>query len=130
MPIEAINPPTAKSTYERFHFSQAVCAGDLVICSGQIGLAANGRPPAEIEDEFHTAWRAVGQVLDAAGLGYADIVEYTTFHVGLQAHMATFMKVRDQYITEPWPAWTAIGITELAVPNAHVEIRVIAQRHP
>jgi enamine deaminase RidA (YjgF/YER057c/UK114 family) len=128
MPLETINPPTAKSTYERFHFSQAVRAGNLVICSGQIGLAANGRPPAEIEDEFRAAWRAVGHVLTAAGLGYADIVEYTTFHVGLQAHMGTFMKVRDEYVTEPWPAWTAIGITELAVPGAHVEIRVIAQR--
>ena len=32
------------------------------------------------------------------------------------------------FLSEPWPAWTAIGITELAVPGAHVEIRVTAQK--
>ena len=41
--------------------------------------------------------------------------------------MADFMEVRDKYLREPWPAWTAIGITELAVPGAHVEIRVTAK---
>ncbi|MBW1852913.1 MAG: RidA family protein, partial [Deltaproteobacteria bacterium] len=38
-----------------------------------------------------------------------------------------FMKARDEVLSEPWPAWTAIGISELAVPGARVEIRVIAQ---
>ncbi len=33
---------------------------------------------------------------------------------------------RDEFIRPPWPAWTAIGISELAVPGARVEIRVIA----
>jgi enamine deaminase RidA (YjgF/YER057c/UK114 family) len=37
------------------------------------------------------------------------------------------MKVRDEFLKAPWPAWTAIGITELAIPGAHVEIRVLAR---
>ena len=37
------------------------------------------------------------------------------------------MAVRDEFLSEPWPAWTAIGITELAMPGAHVEIRVTAK---
>ena len=56
------------------------------------------------------------------------VLEYTTYHVGLQSTMGTFMKVRDQFLKEPWPAWTAIGITELAAPGAHVEIRVTARK--
>jgi enamine deaminase RidA (YjgF/YER057c/UK114 family) len=126
--IDVINPASAKTMYDRFHFSQAVRAGDLLICSGQIGRGPDGRPPADVADEFRAAWRAVGDVLESAGLGFADIVEYTTFHVGLQTHIATFMQVRDEFLRAPWPAWTAIGITELALPGAHVEIRVIAQR--
>ena len=42
--------------------------------------------------------------------------------------MGDFMLVRDEYLAEPWPAWTAIGISELAVPGARVEIQVTARR--
>jgi enamine deaminase RidA (YjgF/YER057c/UK114 family) len=66
-------------------------------------------------------------VLEEAGLGFEDILEYTSYHVGLSEHIRAFMKSRDEVLSEPWPAWTAIGITELAVPGARVEIRVIAQ---
>ena len=37
------------------------------------------------------------------------------------------MEIRDQFLSEPWPAWTAIGISELAIPGAHVEIKVTAK---
>jgi enamine deaminase RidA (YjgF/YER057c/UK114 family) len=40
--------------------------------------------------------------------------------------MGDFMSVRDEVLSEPWPAWTAIGISELAIPGARVEIRVTA----
>ena len=90
-------------------------------------LHEGGKVPDDIKQEFHNAWAGVGNVLAAAGLGFGDIVECTTYHVGLQANMADFMAVRDEYLSEPWPAWTAIGITELAVPGAHVEIRVTAR---
>ncbi len=128
MSIQTINTPAAKTTYDRFHFSQAVRAGDIVVCAGQIGVGADGRPPADLTEEFRAAWRAVGAVLDAAGLAYSDILEYTSFHVGLQATLPAFMKARDEVLREPWPAWTAIGITELAIPGAHVEIRVTARQ--
>jgi enamine deaminase RidA (YjgF/YER057c/UK114 family) len=68
----------------------------------------------------------VGRILQEAGLDYTHIQEYTTYHVGLSQHMRTFMAVRDEFLDEPWPAWTAIGITELAVPGARVEVRVVA----
>lgn len=54
-------------------------------------------------------------------------MEFTTHHIGLQKHMAEFMSVRDEFLSEPWPAWAAIGITELAIPGAHVEIKVTAR---
>ena len=65
-------------------------------------------------------------MLAAAGLGYTEIAEMTTFHVGLRDHLATFLAVRDEFLSAPWPAWTAIGVSELAVSGARVEIKVIA----
>ena len=125
MPRDVILPEADRTAYQSFHFAPAVRAGGLVLCSGQIGMA-DGKVPDSAEDEFRCAWRAVGRVLQAAGLGYEDVQEITTYHVGLQRHLGAFMKVKDEFIAEPYPVWTAIGITELAVPNARVEIRVTA----
>ena len=61
-------------------------------------------------------------------MSLADVIEMTTFHVGLQQHLETFLGVKDRYLNEPYPAWTAIGISELAVAGGLVEIRVTARR--
>ena len=90
-------------------------------------MDAKGKVPESLEQDLQPACKKVGAVLKEAGASYADIVEYTTYHVGLQDHIGAFSAVRDEYLDEPWPAWTAIGITELAVPNAHVEVKVVAR---
>lgn len=128
MPIDTIVPESDKSLYNNFHFAPAVRSGNLVICSGVIGSGGDGKVPEAAADEFRLAWQGVGQVLEEAGLNYSNIVEYTTFHVGLNDHLADFMKARDEVLSEPWPAWTAIGVTELAVRGGRVEIRVIAEK--
>lgn len=127
MTRDVIVPEGDQALYDNFHFAQAVRAPNgLVLCSGQIGTEANGKVPDSAEDEFRNAWQAVGKVLTAAGMDYTNIIEYTTFHVGLQNHLAAFMKVRDEFVQEPWPAWTAIGVSELAVGGARCEVRVVA----
>ncbi len=128
MSRDIILPDSSRGVYDAFHFAPGVRVGDLVVLSGQIGTTASGQIPQDAAEEFRNAWNAVGAVLNAAGLNFDAIVEYTTFHVGLREHLATFMKVRDEFIQEPWPAWTAIGVSELAVPGARVEIRVMARR--
>ena len=111
--------------YDAYHFAPAVRANGLLLCSGQIGTSPDGSVADSPLDEFRQAWVHVGRVLEHAGLSYDNILEYTTYHVGLQEHLQDFMKARDEVIREPWPAWTAIGVSELAVPGARVEIRVV-----
>ena len=127
MSIDTVVPESGKSAYKHFHFSQAVKSGGLLLCSGQVGTNPDHSIPESAEDEFRNAWQAVGEVLKEAGLGFEDIVEYTSYHVELGKNMKAFMKARDEVLSEPWPAWTAIGIKELFMPGARVEIRVIAQ---
>ena len=127
MPIKNLVTEAGQLAYDRFHFSEAVESGGLLFCSGIIGTGPKGRVPEDITEEFRNAWQGVGALLAAAGLSYEHIVECTTYHVQLQKHLPTFMSVRDQFLSEPWPAWTAIGITELAIPGAHAEIRITAE---
>ena len=123
-----IVPPSQQSFYDNFHFAPAVDDGDHLRCSGVIGIdMKTGGVSADPATQFTQAFDNLAQVLEAGGARFADITEMTTFHVGLQAHLATFMAVKDKYVREPYPAWTAIGITELAVPGGLVEIRVTAR---
>ncbi len=65
-------------------------------------------------------------MLEAAGADFGDVVEITTFHVGME-HLAVFGTVKADFLKEPFPAWTAIGVSELAIPGALVEIRATAR---
>ena len=128
MAIKSVVTESGKFAFDNFHFSQAVESNGFLLCSGVIGTGADRKLPDDVKEEFRCAWQSIGKVLAEAGLDFSDIVEYTSYHVGLQSHIADFMAVRDEFLSAPWPSWTAIGITELAVPGAHVEIRVTAQK--
>lgn len=145
-------PDGLKGVYETWHFAPAVVARGMIYCSGIIGTSPDGEAPGESglegarktlersndapidalvavrdpEAQFATAFEALKAILAEAGAGLADLVEITTYHVDMAEHMANFVRVRDRYLCEPYPAWTAIGVSALAVPGGLVEIRAIA----
>ena len=124
MGFESVVTPSGKFAYDRMHFSQATSSGGFLFLSGVIGTGEKGKLPAEQSEEFHNAWKSIGEILAEVNADYGDIVECTTYHVDINSHIGEFSAIREEYISDPWPAWTAIGITELLVPGAHVEIRV------
>lgn len=113
--------------YDQYHFAPAIKDGDRLYCSGVIGVGPDGKAPEDPEAQFTQAFESVQSVLTTAGVSFSEVVEMTTFHVGLRAHLATFMKVKDRYMKAPYPAWTAIGVSELAFPGGLVEVKVIAR---
>ena len=124
---DVVVPAGMEMAYEQFHFAPAIRSGRWLRCSGQLGTGAKFEAVADPEAQFAQAFENVKSVLAAAELDFGDVVEVTTFHVGLREHLATFMAGKDRYLEAPYPAWTAIGVVELAVPNALVEIRVTAR---
>jgi enamine deaminase RidA (YjgF/YER057c/UK114 family) len=65
-------------------------------------------------------------VLEAAGASLADVVELMTFHTDLRGEMQAFASVKDEYFRDRYPSWTAVGVTQLALPELCVEIRAVA----
>jgi len=122
MAIDVIVPDSARATYDSWHFAPAVRHGDLIFFSGVIGSGESA------EDEFRNAWKSLGEVLAAAGVGFEDIVDSTLYVVDLQKNAATMAKVKDEFIKEPYPASTWIGITELVIPGTRAEIKVTARK--
>lgn len=90
-------------------------------------MRLDGSISDDIEEQVRQAFRTIEKSLDAAGLSFSDIIDMTTYHVELRSRLDAFMKVKDEFIGEPYPAWTAVGVTELAVQGALIEIRVIAK---
>ena len=127
--VQRIIPKSMQAFYDGYHFAPAIIDGDQVRCSGVIGMnLADGTCSSDPAEQFDTAFSNLKVVLEESGVGFSDITEMTTFHVGLQGHLETFMGVKDKYMTEPYCAWTAIGCTELAIPGGIVEIRVTAKK--
>lgn len=113
-------PDGSQASYDRFHFAPAYRVGDALYVSGVIGAGES------LEDEFTNAFENLAAVLDAAGFSLADVVDMTSFHVNMSETLGAFMKARDAAMNEPWPAWTAIGCTELAIPSGRAEVKITA----
>ena len=122
-----IVPASQKALYDNFHFAPAVVDGQNLRCSGVIGMNPDGSVPGDPETQFAQAFASLGEVLKEAGADFSDITEMTTFHTALAESIGQFSQVKDRFIEEPYPAWTAVGTTELAMPGALVEIQVTAR---
>jgi enamine deaminase RidA (YjgF/YER057c/UK114 family) len=121
-----INPGSTKAMYDNFHFSQATRVGDMVWVSGQVGIDANMRPGKGLSEQARLAFAGVKTVLEAAGASLGDVVELTTFHIDLQGGSREFGAVKNEFFPSNYPSWTAVGVTQLAIPGLLVEIRAVA----
>ncbi|WP_454739219.1 RidA family protein [Cupriavidus necator] len=123
---QAIIPPGTQPFYDAFHFAPATRVGDTIWVSGQVGLDAQMKPGEGMEAQARLAFEALKGILAAAGASLADIVELNTFHTALRRDLEAFTKVKDEYIPSRYPSWTAVGVSELALPELCIEIRAVA----
>lgn len=121
--VETKNAPSAIGPY-----SQAVWAGELLFCSGQIPIdPATGKL---VEGDAATQARQVlsnvKAVLEAAGLGMENVVKATVFF----KDMADFQAVNEVYASffkPPYPARSGVEVARLP-RDVRVEIEVVARR--
>lgn len=130
MPKHALFPPEFQEAATRVKMSPAIVSGNHVFLTGTTGSDANGHMPADPEAQFRSAFDKIGLVLASGGLTFDAIVEMTTYHIGLRDHFALFDRIRLEYLTAPYPAWTAVEVAGLRREGAIVEIRVIATTAP
>jgi enamine deaminase RidA (YjgF/YER057c/UK114 family) len=125
---QTIAAPEFSHYPEEWHLSPILMSGEFAFLSGQTGTSPDGTVASDPEQQFRDAFSFLKANLSAAGLSFDDVVEMTTYHVDLRKHLPLFVKVKDEHIGAPYPAWTAIGVTELITEGTLVEIRVIARR--
>lgn len=126
MKQQRFNPPGLTKIAAANHFSSAVRVGDFVWVSGCVGLGPDGKPAAGMTGQARIAFENVSASLSSAGATLADVVELGTYHTDLQRDMRAFFAVKDEFFPKGFPAWTAVGVTQLALPGLLVEIRAVA----
>jgi 2-iminobutanoate/2-iminopropanoate deaminase len=121
--ISTTNAPAAVGPY-----SQAIVAGDLVFCAGQVPLdpATAEILQGTIEEQTERVLRNVGAVLDAAGVTFGDVVKTTVFLVDM-GDFAAMNGVYAGFFPDPPPARSTVAVAGLP-KGARVEIEVIARR--
>jgi reactive intermediate/imine deaminase len=118
-PIQTPHAPQAIGTY-----SQGVRAGETVYLSGQIGLdPATMQLVDGIDAQIHQVFRNLQSVSAAAGASLSDAVKLTVFLADL-GDFARLNDIMPQYVTAPYPARSAVGVSQLP-RGALVEIEAV-----
>ena len=108
-------------------YSQAIRSGDMVFCSGQLGLdPQTGELADGVEAQAERAMRNLQSVLDAAGLGFDDVVKTTIFLADI-ADFAAVNTVYGTFMPDPPPARSTVQVAALP-KGGRVEIEAIARR--
>lgn len=96
------------------HYSAGVRHGGLVYVSGQLGARADGTHTADepFEVQVRAALDNVLRVLDAAGLGPADVVKVTAYIVGVE-NWPRFNAIYAEVMGEAKPARAVVPVPEL-----------------
>ena len=108
-------------------YSQGIEAGSLVCLSGQIAIdpATGEVVPGDIRAQAEQVMQNIGAILEAAGLGYGDVVKTTCFLTDMK-DFAAFNAVYGRYFTDK-PARSCVGVASLP-KGALAEVEVTAVR--
>jgi enamine deaminase RidA (YjgF/YER057c/UK114 family) len=123
----AIVSATWEPFYKETQVPSAVLDGDQLHVSGHTGEDRDGSFPAQLEAQILNTFRNLTETLSAAGADWTDVVSLTSYHVGLRGQENALLRVAGEFMEPPFPAWTAVGVTELWPREAVLEISCVAR---
>lgn len=108
--------------------SQAIVSGDLVFVSGQVPSDPDTGETVDggIEQQTRQVFENLSAVLEASGSSLDNVVKSTVFLTDM-GDFDGMNEIYREYMNEPYPARSAIGVAELAA-DIRVEIEMIAER--
>ncbi len=119
--ISTVKAPAAIGPY-----SQAVQAGGLIFCSGQIALdpATGELVQGDVVAQAERVMENIAAVLAEAGAGFADVIKSTIYLVEM-GDFAVVNEVYGRYFSSHKPARSTVAVKSLP-RGALLEIEVVA----
>jgi enamine deaminase RidA (YjgF/YER057c/UK114 family) len=118
-------PKGTEMMRDQYHFSQGVQVGDTIYVSGQGGWDATFNITPDAGAQARQAFRNMATVLKEAGASLDDVVEVTSYHLDMD-QMGVVVEAMKEAFPHHQPAWTAVGVTRLALPQMLIEIKATA----
>ena len=123
----AIVPPSLKAVSETFQFAPAVRIAGQILISGIVGTDAQGLLPPDFRSQAENVFATLEAILNKAGATLDDVASLTSYHVGdIGSQLHELMDIKATWSRPPYPAWTGVGVTELGVPGALLELTAVA----
>ena len=101
-----------------------------ILATGQRLIFVSGQGPDDLDADMETQLRQtlenIRGVLEAGGAGLENVVMVRAYFVHLLRDLPIYRKIRKEYFVEPYPACTAVGTPELAIPGLEIEIEATA----
>lgn len=107
-------------------YSQAIRAGEMIFCSGQIGLdpASGELAKGDVQEQTRRALQNLTEVLEASGSGLDRVVKTTIFLASMDDFTAVNETYAEFFPKDP-PARSTVAVKDLP-KAALVEIEAIA----
>jgi enamine deaminase RidA (YjgF/YER057c/UK114 family) len=120
--IQGLNPPDAPAADVGYTPGILAEGQRLVFISGQGPSDYN----APMEVQFRQTFERIKIILEQAGGSMRNLVILRAYFVRFSRDLAVYRKVRKEYLVKPYPASTAVGVTELAPAGNQIEIEGVA----
>jgi reactive intermediate/imine deaminase len=99
----------------------------MVFCSGAVAFGPDGSIVGEgdIVAQTRQTMENLKMALDAAGATFADVMKITNYVTDVTEY-GKIAPVREEYLTEPYPASTMVEVKGLMYPELKIEIEAVA----
>ncbi|MBL6749880.1 MAG: RidA family protein [Nevskia sp.] len=109
-----------------FGYSQAVRVGPWVMVSGQVGFDSKTRGfPPDLKKQVELSFSNLEAVLKLSGASLSDVVEITTYQLDM-TRFDDVVTIHNDVFGDHRPAWSAIGVSALALPDIQFEVSALA----
>jgi len=124
----SFNPSSVRKPFGNYNHGLLAPAGaSLLVTSGQLGIALDDTIPEDVTAQAELCFKAVGAILDEAGMTFADVIRISGF-VTRREDFPDYMAVRDRYTLDPKPVSTLIIVSGFTRPEFLVEVEVTAAK--
>jgi enamine deaminase RidA (YjgF/YER057c/UK114 family) len=125
MPI--IVPPSFKAASETYHYAPAVRIGDQILISHIVGADTEGRLPPDFRSQAESVPTTLEAILNEEGATLDAAANLNSYHCGdIYSQLRELVDMKATRIRPPHPTWTGVGLTQLGVPGALLEVSAVA----
>ena len=129
MRTSRMNPDTVAAPIGSYSQSVRVETADAtwIYVSGQIAVGLDDElvAPNDLPAQTQQVYENLRAVLDAHGATFGDVVKIQTYFTTLDG-LAESREIRARYLPAEPPASTAVRVVALVVPDAVIEVDVVA----